>query len=548
MHYTRWVIGCLGFAMSAWLSACDGGGTGGGPSTVTAGSGSTTPSGTAGAGGRESGQRATAGTGTSRPSRCAERTQTVVAEGFNCSYACREGFADCDDSRDNGCETDLSAPDACDRCGLAYSCLMPELCGLADRTCAAVTTQVWTVSRPSGLAIGLGGFAADAGGEHIMTLGAAPFDNMTRTIDVSSGVAFRHQKGDIGTHLWTSQNVVSAGNPPKVERFGDQLLFFGSGEDDVVIASTDLDGNQRWSARLPASEYAEPEDVILDSEGNAYVWVSVTTGHLTIGDRKIEAGSIEATHVLVSYSPSGALRWVSSDDLPDEVYGNAVEGWKDLVIFGENIAVLRRGTFGLFSRADGTYKGKRDMDNHFASFADGDAFITRDGAGHHYVAAISNAAATANETPMADAVPMGMDELPDAFHAHVTKFDGTTGLVLWRRSLLWDEYRVEFNPSPTDAGMHIDSFAVGADGFSWVVISKEHDDDQRRQFLVGINSDGHIAAARPLHLEQNAHYVRVASDGTAFMSGKYEDWQVGDMLFEGPGVFVEQDTFERLAK
>jgi hypothetical protein len=487
------------------------------------------------------------GTGQRRGLGCAERPHVVASDGaFNCAYACQEGFADCDDSRDNGCETDLSAPDACASCGLAFSCLMPELCGEAESTCSDGKVQIWTLSRSSGLPITLGGFAADDGGLHVMTMQGATFENTTQPIDVSGGIAFRHENGAIGDHLWTSLPGPDGGSPPKVERFGDQLIFFGEGDDAVVLTSTDLDGTQRWSARLPVSQSASPRDVILDSEGNVYLWVEVRSGNLIAGGKTYEATSFQQFNLLLSFSPSGALRWVSDDDLPDEVWDNAIEDWKALAIFDDRIAVLRRGEYSTFARTDGRYQGSLQTLNMFATFAEGEAFMEQDAAGNFYIASITSANATADEVPMPDGVPAGETEAPDRYHAHVTKLDSMRR-IMWRRSLRWHDYVSEESPLPNDQGLHIDSFAVGADGFSWV-LAGAGDGDTRRQFLVGLENDGRIAVARHMNPKQNTHFVRVTSDGTPHLVGTYEDLQFGAQLFEGAGVFLEQDRFDALAQ
>ena len=508
------------------------------------GSGEVVPASGGGGGGGGGGGAANDDSG-----RCSERPNVFASRGtFNCSYACIQGFADCDDSRDNGCETALSEPDACARCGYAFSCLMPELCG-STAVCSNGRVDVATLSRESGLSIELGGFAVDDEGRHVMTVGGVGFEGGTRAIDLSGGVAFRHESGMLDTHVWTSLPSAEGGGPPRVERFGDQLFFFRRAADAIVIANTDLDGAQRWSARLMATASAQARDVILDAEGNVYVWVQGSSGKLTIGDQVFEFASNEDFNLLVSYSPTGALRWVSSRELPDEALSNAIEGWKDIAIVGDRVAVLRRGALGTFSRADGSYEGRLDMDHIFSSYADGNAFMAADQAGNYYIAAVSVAYATEREVPMPDSVPATDPEaeIAERYRAHVTKLDATHAVV-WRRDVLWTDLveKSELIPDVGEPGLHIRSFALTPSGSSWLLGNATFD-GALRQFLVGISSEGHIEVARYMNVRQSTQVVRIASDGTPYLAGTYEDWQLGDQLFAGKGVFVEQDLFDALA-
>jgi len=508
-------------------------------------------SGTSGAGGQDTASGAGGADVGDSESRCAQRPQVFASEGaFNCVYACLEGFADCDDSRDNGCETDLSAPGACDSCGLAFSCLAPEMCGQSETTCSNGTTEVLTISLESRAFLELGGFAADDGGRHVMTVQGAAFDTSDKPIDLSGGVAFRHENGDLGTHAWTSLPG-TGGTPPSVERFGDRLIFFGTGDDAVVLASTDVDGVQRWSARLPMSGYATPRDVILDPEGNLYLWVAISSGNLTVGEQVYEYNSLNDFNLLVSFSPDGAVRWVSSVDLPDELWTNAIHEWKSLVIWNDRVSVLRRGELATFSRADGSYQGAFELQNMFGVFAQGHAFIKTDAAGDFYIASVSRAFAMANEAPMPNAVPAGDPEaeLPERFHAHITKLDHTTNSIVWRRTFLWndDPYEERLVPDTDETSMHIRSFAVAPDGFSWVLAAAWMD-GALWQVLVGVSSDGHIDVARYIDPSQTALFVGAAADGAPYIAGTYEDFQVAETLFDGMGVFVEKDLFDALLR
>lgn len=529
-------LGCfLLLWTSAWLAACD-------EDASTAGQGA---DGAGDAGGRSS--------------RCRERPQVFASEGvFNCVYACREGYADCDDSRDNGCETDLGSPDACARCGLAFSCLMPELCGESIETCSGGSVQGTAIRGASGFALDLGGFVADGDGQHILAIDGLSFADSggsERAIDLSGGVAFRYRDIESGDHLWTSLPGPDRGTAPRVERFGDQLVFFGReagafGREAgaVVITSTDLDGTQRWSSRLPTSGSATVRDVILDPEGNLYAWVKVSSGELTVGARTYEQGSsIDDLDLLLSYTPGGDLRWISDAETPFDVWDTEIKEWKALVILGDRVAVLRRGNLAIFARADGSYKGPRSLSNVFAAFAEGDAFVAKDGAGDVYIAAVSRADAVADELPMPSAVPPDTSEIPGRYHLHVTKHEGAMLGVVWRRSLFWDDRYVRgSSPLSSDSGLHIESFTVGADGFSWVVASARFG-DVRQQFLVGLAADGRVEVARYMSLSQHVQFVRVAGDAAPYLAGTYTNWEIGGQLFERSGIFVERDFFEALA-
>jgi hypothetical protein len=538
----------------AWQAACSGGDDGpstgaGEQSQISGNSGGTSGAGSSGSGGGSGATSGTSGDSSSSVGRCADRPNVFASEGaFNCVYACFQGFADCDDSRDNGCETDLSEPDACARCGVAYSCLMPDLCG-AEGSCSAGRAHVSVINTLSGAPLELGGFSASDDGQHVMTLNGAAFEGGSQAIELSGGVAFRHQSGMLGTHVWTSLPGPEIGDPPKVERFGDQLIFYGLGEDAIVVTSTDLGGTQRWSARLPVSDYARAQDVIIDAEGNLYLWVALSAT-VTVGDEVFERTGIEYLNLLVSYSPSGALRWVSDAELPDELWSNAIEEWKDLLLFHDRIVVLRRGELASFSRTDGSYQGAIELENEFAAFAEGDAFVGADAAGNFYIAAVSSSEAMASELPMPSAVPMGDPEaeVPEHFRINVSKYDGTNRALIWRSTSFWHDYVVKRHGTPleSDEGVQIQSFAVAPDGFSWVLAGAWFGDG-RRQFTVGVSSEGRIEVAAFMSASQSTTFIGVAADHTPYMAGTYLDLQVGDTLFEGAGVFVEADTFDALA-
>ena len=65
----------------------------------------------------------------------------VCIEGECAVGECAEGWGDCDDVPENGCETDLTAADGCGTCA--------ELGGVPDERCGACDTGVWTC-RPDG--------------------------------------------------------------------------------------------------------------------------------------------------------------------------------------------------------------------------------------------------------------------------------------------------------------------------------------------------------------------------------------------------------------
>jgi hypothetical protein len=556
----EFIIKGLLLAASAWLTACGGedGSSGSmGQAQQQGGSAGSSGAGDPAAGGASgTGASGTAGdsTASSGGLACDERPNVFSeARVFNCAYACREGFADCDDSRDNGCETDLSAPDACSRCGLAYSCFMPELCGAPKEVCSEGSIEAISLSLESRGHFELGGFVPDEAGQHFMTLDDIGFESSSQAIELSGGVAFRHMPEMIGTHLWTSLQGPEGGQAPQVERFGDQLVFFGTGDAEVVVSVTDLQGVQRWAAHMPMTDWARPNRVILDADGNLYVWVEVIIGDLTVDDELYDYANGDGFSVLVSYDADGALRWVSSANLPDELWSNAVEEWKDIFIMDDNVAVLRRGEVATFSRADGSYLGGRDLENTFSSFAEGHAFVGTDSAGNFYVASVSNADAMESETPMPNAVPhddAGAD-IPERAVMHVTKLSPSR-VVIWRRPVLWDDdaYKdtvgIPIRNETPRSGLHIRSFDVTPDGFSWLLGSTLFDDG-RWQILVGVTSDGQVAAARYMKSAQEAQVVRTAPDGALYVAGTYEDWQVGDTLFDGFGVFVEKDLFDELA-
>jgi hypothetical protein len=59
-----------------------------------------------------------------------------VCEAAACTFACREGFADCNGMESDGCETDVRDPDTC---GCDTQCEENEFCEVTDGTAACVT-------------------------------------------------------------------------------------------------------------------------------------------------------------------------------------------------------------------------------------------------------------------------------------------------------------------------------------------------------------------------------------------------------------------------
>lgn len=230
------------------------------------------------------------GSGGSSGSCCVERPNVFASGGaFNCIYACREGYADCDGDRQNGCETDLAEPDACERCGHAFACLMPELCGAAAPSCSDGSVSLTILQTESGSRIDLGGFAADDGELLILTVKGIDLSDGSLPLDLAGCVAFRYASESAESRrLWTSLPATGGGDPASVERFADDLVFFGQDPDGVVVSSVGIDGTQRWSQRLATTGSAVAHDVVMDDDGSAYMWVEVHSGTLTIGERAYE--------------------------------------------------------------------------------------------------------------------------------------------------------------------------------------------------------------------------------------------------------------------
>jgi hypothetical protein len=459
---------------------------------------------------------------------------------FNCYYGCEAGFADCDDSRENGCEVDLSSADACTSCP-AIACLQPELCGASAPTCDTPERLMWSFTTTSRSPVEVGGFATGGEESYVMSLGDIVYEDDGTQLSLPGGQIFRTGP-EGGEHLWTSVVGSSEGDPAQVETFGDELVLFGHDGSAIVITSATLEGKQRWTISLPATEWeVEAKRVARDSDGSVYVWLRIDDGTLEVTDQTIDnTGSIDALNVVVALSSEGKVRWVSDHELAIASWETLGEDWLDIAVYNGHVEVLRTGVISRFETASGSYRGDVDLPaQEFGSYAFEHAFMARDADGNLYVASIGNASAARNEPFMPDGVVEG--DLADRLRLEVAKYDSSYKTV-WRRPLAYNDGQYLRSSDSGTGNLQVVSFTLAANGQLWV-LGRSRVAGEQRQFLAGISNDGALTAIRLFDSAQDALIVRASPDGTPYTAGTYENWTYKNMLYDGAGAFVERSVF-----
>ncbi len=81
--------------------------------------------------------------------------------------------------------------------------------------------------------------------------------------------------------------------------------------DGYIVAFDERDGTARWTRVCDATEFCQPRSIVADPAGNTYV-AGEFVGDATFGGSVVHHISPDRGLFVVSYSPTGVLRWVAA--------------------------------------------------------------------------------------------------------------------------------------------------------------------------------------------------------------------------------------------
>jgi hypothetical protein len=279
--------------LSGALSAC-GGGSSANQEVVGGASGSASANGASGSSGAgNTGEQTGDGCPPQRPN-----TETLAGSNpGDCVIRCSAGWADCDGSETNGCESSLASPEACGRC--IDACTLHLCEGTPScRTTESVKTAAAIPSVGAAFStVVVGAVTSDATG--IVSLFS------TERWDVDAAAARPTEDGP-AVQVWSYDGELSWSTTG-----GWEATAVAASRDFIYVAGNDLlqqltrEGVVVWTRAAPTVG----AELFVDADDNVYL-VASHTAALDFDGKLLEAASIGRENYVLSLSADNQVRWV----------------------------------------------------------------------------------------------------------------------------------------------------------------------------------------------------------------------------------------------
>lgn len=330
---------------------------------------------------------------------CAPAPANAVGGKFHltCGYVCKLGFADCDGLRENGCEVDLKAPNACASCGPA-ACLQPSLCGLEAPSCQKYGGERWTVRGDMENQLAKAAFGSVAAGTKPGQVFAAMSMRFDRSLPAPGVVPPSGSLSEFSLTEGGVKPVWSAGSPfiknTRMWRFRDRLYTYRA-ESDVLDKSatlvvSDLAGAKVWTKSIEVKGVTFcPGALAVDESDNVYFGLKICDGVFELNGKRynrVESGVVDVSMLVVALDAAGNERWraIPHDETRGECWLGGRSAILSMLAVNGKLLQLNRKCLMEVDPATGAA-----LQDHKLYLPNDDSKVSADAAGNVYVGGLS---------------------------------------------------------------------------------------------------------------------------------------------------------------